>query len=218
MDLHNEWRTMQGANEQLQGGQELNYISQRDAYAGTLFGRVIQAVNTLAKNAGVAAVGKVSPPPPVDNLTVSGSAPSNGIISVPQSEILHWTIQHNQAVNKGIHYFSEVDTSPDFTNPHVIHHGTSRSGFLSLPTNNAAGAMQTYYLRSYAQYPGSDPTKPTVLGGISGAIGIQMGGTSRTTLLPSTGSGTAAANGSQGGHGFGTVLTRPAPTTKRSVS
>ena len=92
------------------------------------------------------------------------------------------------------------------------------SGFLSLPTNNAAGAMQTYYLRSYAQYPGSDPTKPTVLGGISGAIGIQMGGTSRTTLLPSTGSGTAAANGSQGGHGFGTVLTRPAPTTKRSVS
>ncbi len=209
---------MQGENQQLQGGQELSYIAQKDAYAGTLFGRLIQAVNTLAKNAGVAAVGKVSPPPPVDSISVSGNAPSNGILTVPNSEVLHWTIQHNQEVHKGVHYFSEIDTSPSFTNPHVIHHGTSRTGFLSLPTKNSSNVQQTYYLRSYAQYPGSDPAKPTVLGGSSGAIGIRMGGTSQTSLLPSTGSGTAAANGSQGGHGFGVVLTRPAPTTKRNVS
>jgi hypothetical protein len=175
-------------------------------------------MNTLAKNAGVAAVGKVSPPPPVDAINISGPAPSNGIISIPNSEVLHWTIQHNQEVNKGVHYFSEIDTSPAFTSAHVIHHGTSRSGFLSLPTNNSSNVKQTYYLRSYAQMPGSDPTKPTVLGGLSGAIGIQMGGTSQTSLLPSTGSGTAAPDGSQGGHGFGVVLTRPAPGPKRSVS
>jgi hypothetical protein len=127
-------------------------------------------------------------------------------------------MQHNQEVNKGIHYFSEVDTSPSFTNPHVIHHGTSRTGFLSLPTNNSSNVKQTYYLRSYAQYPGSDPSKPTVHGNLGGVIGIQMGGTSQTSLLPSTGSGTASPNGSQGGHGFGVVLTRPAPGPKRNVS
>ena len=207
----------QGLNQELQGGRELNYITQRDNYAGSLFGKIINAVNTLAKNAGVAAVGKVSPPPPVDSINVSGPAPINGIISIPNSEVLHWTIQHNQEVNKGVHYFSEVDTSPAFTSAHIIHHGTSRSGFLSLPTNNSSNVKQTYYLRSYAQYPGSDPAKSTVLGGLSGAIGIQMGGTSQTSLLPSTGSGTAAPDGSQGGQGFGTVLTRPAPTTKRNV-
>ena len=208
---------MRGTNQQLQGGQELNYIAHKDAYAGTLFDRIIQAVNTLAKNAGVAAVGKVSPPHPINNISVSGSTPSNGILSVPNSEVLHWTLQHTQEVQKGVHYFSEIDTSPAFTNPHVIHHGTSRTGFVTLPTQDSNGNTHTYYLRSYAQYPGSDPSEPTVLGGLSGAIGIQMGGSSKLDILPSTGSGTAAANGSQGGSGFGTVLNRPAPAPKRSV-
>ena len=207
----------QKLNAQLEGGQELASVNQRDPYAGSLFSRIVEAVNTLAKNAGVAAVGKVPPPHPIDAINISAPAPSNGMISIPHSEVLHWTIQHNQEVQKGVHYFSEIDTSPAFTNPHVIHHGTSRTGLLSLPTNNSSNVKQTYYLRSYAQYPGSDPCKPTVLGGLSGAIGIQMGGTSQTSLLPSTGSGTAAPNGSQGGHGFGVVLTRPAPQTKRSV-
>jgi hypothetical protein len=209
---------MQGENEQLDGGRELNYINLRDNFTGTLFTRVIDAVNALAKNAGVSSVGKISPPPPVDGITVSGSAPANGIISVPHSEILHWTIQHNQSIQKGIRYFSEVDTDTNFPHPHIVDHGTSRSGFLSLPTNTAANVQQTYYLRSYAQYPGSDPSKPTVLGGLSGAIGIQMGGTSQMDLLPSTGSGTANTSGQQGGKGLGTVLTRPAPRPKRSIA
>ena len=202
------------SNAQLQGGQELNFVSQKDAYAGTLFSRIIQAINSLALNSGTAAVGKIPSPPPIDSINVSGPAPVNGTITLP-SEILHHTLTHNQSVQKNIRYFSEIDTSSAFLNPHVIDHGTSRSSFISLPTNNSANVKQTYYLRSYAQYPGSDPVKPTVLGGITGAIGIQMGGTSKTSLLSSTGSGTAAPNGSQGGHGLGVVLTRPAPGPKR---
>lgn len=209
---------MPGTDSELQGGRELNYVSQKDAYAGTLFSRVIEAINALAKNSGSAAVGKIPPPPPVDSISVSGPAPVDGVVTIPQSEILHWTIQHNQEVKKGVHYFSEIDTSPAFTNPHVVHHGTSRTGFLTLPTLPAAGGTpHTYYLRSYAQMPGSDPVKPTVFGGLSGAIGIKMGGVSQNDILPSTGSGTAAANGSQGGHGFGVILTRPAPQPKRMV-
>lgn len=202
--------------EQLQGGRELNYITQRDNYTGSLFGRVIDAVNTLAKNAGVAAVGKVSPPNPVDSINVQGTL-SGSTLTAP-SEILHWTIAHNQAVSKGVRYFSEIDTDPNFTAPHVIDHGTSRSAFLHLPTNDNNAVQHTYYLRSYAQYPGSDPSKPTVHGNLGGAIGIKMTGTSNTSLLTSAGSGTASPNGQQGGHGLGFVLERPAPGPKRNVS
>lgn len=206
-----------GQQSDVQGGQELALIQQRDPYLGSLLSRMLDATNSVARNAGVGAVGKVSPPNPVDSVTVSGSTPSNGIMTVPNSEVLHWTIQHNQEVNRGVHYFSEIDTSPSFSQPHVISHGTSRTGFLSLPTKNAAGsATHTYYLRSYAQYSGSDATKPTVLGGLSGPIGIRMGGTSQTDLLPSTGSGTASPTGQQGGQGLGTNITRPAPRPKRS--
>lgn len=206
----------QGENQQLQGGRELNYIAQKDTYAGSLFNRVIDAVNTLAKNAGVAAVGKVSPPPLVDSINVQGSL--SGSTRTAPSEILHWTIVHNQAISKGIHYISEVDVDPNFPSPHVVDHGCSRSAFLTLPTLTNTGDKQTYYLRSYAQYPGSDPARPTVHGNLGGAIGIQMTGSSKTTLLTSAGSGTASPNGQQGGHGLGVVLNRPAPGPKRNVS
>lgn len=206
----------QGENQQLEGGRELSYINQRDAYAGSLFGRIVEAVNTLAKNAGVAAVGKVSPPHPIDTINVQGALSGNTLTA--PSEILHWTIQHNQAVSKGVRYFSEVDTDPNFPSPHVIDHGTSRSAFLHLPTNTTEGARQTYYLRSYAQMPGSDPCTPTVHGNSGGAIGIQMTGMSNTSLLTSAGSGTASPTGQQGGKGLGVVLDRPAPGPKRNVS
>jgi hypothetical protein len=208
---------MAGENEQLEGGRELSYITQRDNYNGSLLARIIDAVNTLAKNAGVAAVGKLTPPPPINSITVSGGTVSNGVMTVPNSEILHWTMQHTSAIQKGIRYFSEIATEPNFLAPHPIEHGASRSGFLSLPTKDSSGNTQTYYLRSYAQYPGSDPCKPTVLGGLSGAIGIQLGGASKMDLLPSAGSGTASSSGQQGGKGLGVVLTRPAPRPKRSV-
>ena len=202
-------------NQQLEGGRELNYIAQKDTYAGSLFSRIIEAVNTGFKNAGVAAIGNLSPPPPIDTINVQGTL-SNGILTSP-SEILHHTLTHNQAIQKGIRYFSEIDTSPEFLSPHVIDHGTSRSSFLTLPTNNNAAVKQTYYLRSYAQYRGSNPCKPTVFGNIGGAIGIQMSGQSNTSLLTSAGSGTASPTGQQGAKGLGVILNRPAPRPKRSV-
>ena len=206
----------QGINQQLEGGRELPYINLRDAYAGSLFSRIISAVNTLAKNAGVAAVGKVSPPPPIDSVNVQGTL-AGSVLTCP-SEILHWTLTHNQSVAKGIRYFTEVATEPNFLAPHVIDHGTSRTGpFISLPTFDSNNNTQTYYIRSYAQNPGSDPSPTKVFGNTGAAIAIQMTGTSKTTLLTSTGSGTASPSGQQGGFGLGVVLDRPAPGPKRSV-
>lgn len=205
-----------GVNAILEGGVELNYLSQKNVYMGTLFARIITAVNTLAKNVGVSAIGKLPAPPPINGITISGPAPTNGKITVP-SEILHWTLTHSAPIQKGIQYITEIDTNPNFPQPHIHDHGCSRSGFLNLPTQDANSNPLTYYLRSYAQYHGSDPCKPTVLGGLAAPIGIQMTGSSKTSLLASTGSGTAQATGQQGGKGLGTVLVRPASQPKRSV-
>jgi hypothetical protein len=207
---------MTGDNAILDGGQELSYVAQQNPFLGTLIRKIIGAVNTTAKNASVSPVGNVSPPNPVDNVNVSGAL-SNNALTV-NGEVLHLTLTHNQSVDKGIRYFTEVDTNPNFTQPHIHDHGTSRSAFIHLPTKDAAGNTHTYYIRSYAQYHGSNPTKPTVFGGLSGAYPITMGGSSRVDLLPSTGSGTASSGGQQGGKGLGTVTTRPGPQPKRSVS
>ena len=206
----------QGLNAQLEGGRELPYLNIREPFLGSILQRIIAAVNQTAKNAAVSSVGKITPPPPIDSIKVQGTQ-VGGVLTAP-SEILHWTLAHNQAIQKGVKYLSEIDTDPNFPAPHVIDHGCSRSAFLSLPAKDNNNATQTYYLRSYAQYRGSDPSKPTVHGNLGGATKIQMRGTSQTSLLPSAGSGTASPNGQQGGHGLGIVLDRPAPGPTRNVS
>ena len=209
---------MQGKNAILEGGQELNQILNKDFSSGTLFQRLIDSINSLALNVGLAPIGKLPPPVPVNTINVKGAYNAGtNTITVP-SEILHWTLQHNGSINKHTQYFTEIDTTPSFTAPHVYAHGASRSGFLHLPTFQDGGTLaNTYYMRSYPQLNGSDAQKPTVLGGLAGATKIQMTGTSAMSLLTSTGSGTAAANGSQGGQGLGTSLVRPAPAPKRNL-
>jgi hypothetical protein len=201
----------------LQGGQELSAIAQKDVNLGYLFHKIITAVNYVATAAAVSAVGKMSPPPPVDTISVVGSLNTDTNTITCPSEHLHFTLTHNGAIQKGIQYISEIATEPNFLQPHILDHGCSRSGFISLPTKDANNNTQTYYLRSYAQYHGSDPSAKTVLGGLSGATAIQMTGSSTMSLLPSTGSGTAAPTGQQGGRGLGTVLNRPAPGPKRNL-
>jgi hypothetical protein len=208
---------MQGKHSILDGSQELAVISQQDFNHGSLLKRIIDAVNSLASNVGASAVGKLAPPAPIDSIQVSGTQSGN-VITCP-SEHLHFTVTHNSELNKGVQYIHELSTEPNFLAPHVIDSGCSRSVFTHLPALQADGVTpNSYYLRSYPQYHGSDPQKPTVLGGLASAVQIVMTGTSKTNILPSTGSGTAAPNGQQGGKGLGTVLTRPAPTSKRSLA
>lgn len=204
-----------GNNEELQGGRELPYLNQKDTYLGAILSRIIAAINDTAKNAAVSSVGKLAPPPPVDTIEVQGTISGN-VITAP-SELLHWTMTHNQAIQKGVQYVSEIDSDPNFPSPHIVDHGCSRTGFLNLATLDNDGNTNTYYLRSYAQYHGSDPAPPTVFGGLTGATKIVMTGTSKNSLLQSKGSGTASPNGQQGGHGLGKVLDRPAPGPKRNI-
>lgn len=207
-----------GNKAQLSGGRELSYLTQKDALFGSLMQRIITSINTLGANTAVSPTGKLAAPAPIDSISVQGAMDNDtNTITVP-SEHLHWTMTHNPAVQKGIQYISEIDTDPNFPQPHVIDHGCSRSGFVSLPANDGDNP-NTYYLRSYPQYHGSDPAPRTTLGGRDGATKIVLTAAGAGhTLLPSKGSGTASPTGQQGGKGLGTVLQRPAPGPKRNLA
>lgn len=207
-----------GSKQVLSASRELNYARQKDPLMGSLFQKIIGAVNTLAKNSAVSAVGKLSPPPPPDSVQVQGTFDKGTNTITAPGEILHFTVQHNAAIQKGIQYISELSNDPSFSSPHVLDHGSSRTGpFLHLPTTDSQGFQQTYYLRTMAQYHGSDPSEKTIVGGLANPTKIVMSGSTSMDLLPSEGSGTAK-NGQQGGQGLGTTLNRPAPRPKRSVS
>lgn len=172
--------------------------------------RLIQdAINTQAEHIGVDPVGKAAPPPAIQAVSV--------VPSTTAGEMAHVTIQDNNPISKGVHYFVEYDTDPNFGRPHVEHFGASRGRVLNLPALDDAGAAQTYYVRGYSQYPGSDPGPKIPFGGTTPTPVTFPTGTTQLTLQPSTGSGTASPTGDQGGSGFGKVNTRAALGPKRRI-
>lgn len=203
---------MQGT--QFDGGRELALWVKQNAFQGSLIGRMIDALNRLAKNLGASPLGELPPPPRVDSVSVKGTLAGN-VLTAP-GEILHFVHTHNVPLNRNIQYTTEIDTSPNFTNAHPILVSTSRSGFVHLPTKDDSAAMVSYYLRVTPQYFGSGPAKPTVFGGLQGPTAIQMSGTTQMSLLPSQAAGTASPG--QGGQGLGaTVYRGPVGGPKRAL-
>jgi hypothetical protein len=188
------------------GGRELVQVRNENPSLGNLIRRVIAAVERMAQNTGVSAVGQAAPPPTVGAVQVKAAG-----------GIAHVTVSDSAQVSKPVEYFIEHDTDPNFPAPHVVHLVSSRGAFLNLPAKNDAGASQNWYFRAYSQYPGSQPSKPVYFGGLS-PTAVSVGGAVQLTPLSSTGSGTASPLGGQGGWGRGKVPTRPAPAPKRSVT
>lgn len=197
------------------GGRELAMLRQNSPLVGSLMQRFIDAVNRGLQRAGVSQAGQLPAPPPIDSITVKGTMTAGKLV-VP-GELLHFVHTHNVPLNRGIQYVAEVDTSPNFPNPHPIDTGSSRSGFTTLPTKDDNGTLVNYYLRAVPQYHGSAPAKPTVFGGLQGPIPINMSGSTQATLLPSQAGGTAKPG--QGGQGLGAVAVRgPVGGPKRNLS
>lgn len=191
----------------LDGGELLTEIENQWPKLGVLLRtKILPAVNSVAKAAGVAAVGQTSPP----------SSPQ-AVSVVTAGEMMHVAITDNAPLVRNVRYFTEVANNPSFWQPIVIDHGSSRTSHpFPLPTMDSDGNPHKWYVRSYSQYPGSDPSAPVVHGG-DNPTPVTMAGTTQLTLAPSTGSGTAANNGQQGGSGLGKVLLRPASGPKRQV-
>ena len=134
------------------------------------------------------------PPPPVSGVSVQSLG--TGAVDV--------TITDNGQINQNVNYFVEHDDNPNFTQPRVEHLGPSRT--VQISTGN-----QGRYFRAYSQYfnPPSQPSAPIVFGGSRNPTRIFGGSGTVVALQPSTGSGTAATNGQQGGSGAGKVPVRP---------
>jgi hypothetical protein len=185
------------AQGKLTGGRALTRLTQQNPELGTLFQRIINGVNTLADNTASSAVGRLSPPPPINALNVKMAG-----------EYAHVTITHTGDIQQGVHYFVEAANNKDFIGAHPIHFGTSRTRDpIHLAALTDGGDDQQWYLRGYAQYPGSDPSTPVNYGGPS-PTAISPTGTTRLTWQPSTGSGTASNNGQQAAWGFGRIQRR----------
>ena len=185
------------SNGVLSGGRALSKWVQDNPTQGSLLQKIITAVNTLADNTSSSAVGRSTPPPPINAINVKVSG-----------EYAHVTLTHTGNIQQGVHYFVEAATNPNFSGAWPIHFGTSRTRDpIHLAPLDATGAAQSWYLRGFAQYPGSDPTESVNYGGPS-PTPIQPMGTTQLTWNRSTGSGTAKNNGAQPGWGFGKIQRR----------
>lgn len=190
--------------------QVISAIAQKASNSQTLLSNALQniqdGINNLGQQTAAEPVGLAEPPPPLEFINVKAAG-----------ELAHIVLTHNAPINKGIRYFVEyTQNDPDFLAPFVEHFGASRSRVLHLPTNLDGGGAVNYYFRAYPQYPGSKPQAPTNFGGIA-PMAVTLSGSTNLTLLTSTGSGTAAANGQQGGYGFGKTNTRSAVAPKRQI-
>ena len=195
----------------LEGGRYLADLFQKDSIQASLIQKLIDAINAVSDKTGTNPVGESAPPPPISHIDVKASG-----------EMLHVALRHatTESIKRPIRYYVEVATDSNFSNTQVHDLGASRTLLTHLPTFDDNNSQQTYYVRGYAQYPGSKPTPVTVYGGKLGPTKIQMDGTTKLTLLPSTGSGTAAFNGQQGGSGMGRFprSVKPNPKSFQSVS
>lgn len=167
-------------------------------------------ISTGFSQIGVQTAGKIQPPAPLENLNVVAN---NGTV--------HAVLTHNAPIQKNIRYFVEASANdPSFGQPgatHVFDLGTSRTLFAPLPGKDTSGAAINWFFRAYPQYHGSDPAEHTNFGGKFTPTPVNVGGTAQFTPLASTGSGTAAPNGSQAGQGLGIVLNRAPLGPKRSL-
>ncbi len=180
---------------QLPGNDLLAHIEDQHPKLGIYLRQyVVPAITTTATNAAVSPTGTVASPQQPSGISVAAAG-----------EMVHVSITDNAPVSRGVNYFTEISPNdPTFRQPIVFHHGASRTPPpFPLPSKDSTGTAIKYYLRSYSQYPGSPPSAPVVHGGAANPTAVTLGGTTQLDLLPSTGSGTASGNGTQGGQGLG---------------
>lgn len=166
---------------------------------------LVPAVENTAQNAAVGTTAQLPAPDPPESVGVTTAG-----------EMLQVVVTHNAPVQKGIQYITHIATNPQFLNPMIHDHGSSRAPVtLSLPTKDSTGATHSYYVATIAQYQGGPPSAPAYFGGKS-PTAVTMSGTTEMDIQPGTGSGTAS-NGGQPFVGIGKSQIRLAPGPKRSV-
>ena len=142
--------------------------------------------SNLAQQVNGNSTGNPEPPPPIDSVNVTGQ---NGHFDI--------AIQHSAPIFRGVRYYAEYDTTPNFSNPRTVPMGDSRNHSLFLGNGN-------YYWRAYAAYTSSHPSAAAYHGGAADPQVVSGGGTvGGPALQASQGSGTGTPG--QGLQGPGTI-------------
>jgi hypothetical protein len=143
-----------------------------------------QASNTQSQtNANPS--GQPTAPPAINGLKVTGQ---NGHFNL--------AITDNNPIYRGIQYYAEHDTSPNFTNPQVIHLGDARN-------HNVFLGNQTLYWRAYSSYSSSPPSAPAYHGSGAAPTPVAGGGTiGGPAFQASQGSGTGSPGQGLAGPGI----------------
>jgi hypothetical protein len=198
-------------NNQLDGGAWLNEVGQKQPRLAALLQKMIDHVNNGFKALAATGGGEIGPPAPPASVTVSAAA---------TGETVHVQISHpDPFLQKGAQYFTHVGVNdPNFVQPLTIDHGASRTPHpFTLPTMDSGGATVKYYFRSFAQYHGSARSPYTYWGTEQSPTAVTLNGSTKHTLLPSTGSGTGDNSGRQPA-GLGDTLVRaPGNKPKRTL-
>lgn len=172
-----------------------------------MLSQIQEHVNNGFQQVGVSTMTKTAAPDPPENLTVTADEGT-----------VHAVITHNAPITKTLHYFVEASANdPSFAQPHVFDLGASRSMFTALPTKDGNGDDINWHFRTYAQYHGSDASAKVNFGGKYNPTPVVVGGSAQFSPMPSTGSGTAPANGQLSGQGLGTDFQRPQKVVQRGV-
>ncbi|HWZ57150.1 MAG TPA: hypothetical protein VNZ63_13830, partial [Verrucomicrobiae bacterium] len=95
---------------------QLAQVKARDPYVYESLQQIVSAINALGRATGVDPSGSIAQPDPIAGISVLAA---NGIFDI--------AITDNSAVHRGIYYFAESDTSPNFTAPRVWFMGSSRN-------------------------------------------------------------------------------------------
>lgn len=144
-------------------------------------------VTNIETQTNTSAQSQPQAPPPINSLHVSTGPGGEFQIAISDS---------NQ-ISRGINYWAEHDSDPNFSNPHIIDMGQSRNHSVYL-------GVQTLHWRAYSSYP-SSPSSPAAYHG-SAAQPLPVTGAIPGPRAQSQGAGTGAP--SQGLHGPGPVPQR----------
>jgi hypothetical protein len=167
-----------------------SHVQKIDPVLAQALDSIVEQIQSVATQTAATVNGFTPAPHPISQLSVLASA---GVFDIQ--------IQDNTPVQRGINYFVEFSTTPNFVQPHVVNLGASR-------TYRSYWGNQTLYFRAYSQYSTSQPSQPVYFGSSSAPTAVVGGGSAGPTPQPSTGSGTAPNTGLQGGAGFGSDVIR----------
>lgn len=187
----------------------LTHIEGENPKLGIYLRKLEKQITKGFSNAGVSSTGNLAAPAPPESVSVSPAT---------TGDMLQVVVNHVAPIQKGAHYIYTIANNPQFSNAMIEAKPATRSPVhFTLPTFQSDGTTKhDYHVAVQVQYPGSSPSAPTYLGGVSPSP-VQLNGTAAADIMPGTGSGTAL-NGGQTFVGLGKNLLRPAPAPKRSVS